>query len=121
MSRILVIDDELNLRKLVRANLSARGYQVLVADEGEKGLKLAELERPDLILLDLRMPGMSGWDVLIAFTLSQILKKIPVVIMTAAMPDDEEYRVRSMSAASILVKPFSVEELLNQVEQVLKK
>ena len=121
MSKILVIDDELNLRKLIRANLRARGYQVLVADEGETGLKLVELERPDLILLDLRMPGMSGWDVLMALKTGQKLKKIPVVIMTAAMLEEDAYKLRSMRAAGILLKPFSVDELLRQVTQVLEK
>ncbi len=119
MSRILAIDDEVNLRKLVGVNLSARGYQVLVADDGKNGLKLAKLECPDLIRLDLRMPGMSGWDVLTALKTSEILNEIPVIIMTAAMPDDEDIIIRSMRAASILLKPFGVEELLRQVEDVL--
>lgn len=121
MSRILAIDDEMNLRKLIGDNLIARGYQVLVADDGKNGLKLAKLECPDLILLDLRMPGMSGWDVLTALKTSEILNEIPVIIMTAAMPDDEDIIIRSMRAASILLKPFGVDELLRQVENVLGK
>jgi two-component system alkaline phosphatase synthesis response regulator PhoP len=121
LSLILVIDDELNLCKIVRANLSARGYRVLVADKGKTGLKLAAQERPDLILLDLRIPGMSGWDVLMALKTNRILKTIPVIIMTAAMPEDEEYKIRRMRTAGILPKPFSIEGLLRQVAQVLEK
>jgi len=121
LSKILVIDDELNMRQLVKAILSDVGYQVLTANDGEKGLKLAELEKPDLILSDLRMPGVSGWDVLITLKNSQKLGEIPVIIMTGAMPKGEEYRIRSMRAAGYLGKPFDVDELIRQVEQVLGK
>jgi len=121
LAKILVIDDESNLRKLVRVNLTTRGYQVLAAADGERGLKLAELERPDLILLDLMLPGISGWDVLMALKTSKKLHKIPVVIMTATMPEGEEYKMRSMRAVGYLLKPFSVDELIGQVEQVLGK
>ena len=121
MSKILVIDDELNLRKLAKANLTARGYQVVLAADGEQGLKLAQLDPPHLILLDLMLPGMSGWDVLMALKTNQKLKKIPVIIMTATVPEGEEYKIRSMRAAGYLVKPFGVDELMRQVEQVLGK
>ena len=122
MPKILVIDDELNIQKVVKTNLGARGYRVLVAPDGEEGLKMAQLERPDLILLDLMMPGMSGWDVLRALKTDQKLRKVPVIIMTAAMPEDEEYKVRSMRGMKVvgyLIKPFGVDELLRQVSLVL--
>ena len=119
MAKILVIDDELNLRKLVKTNLAARGYQVAVAADGEEGLRLARLERPDLILLDLMLPGMSGWDVLMALKTNQKLRKVPVIIMTAATPEGEEYKIRSMRAAGYLAKPFGADELTRQVKQVL--
>ena len=121
MAKVLVIDDELNLRKLVKANLTARGYQVTVAADGEEGLRLAQLERPDLILLDLMLPGMSGWDVLMVLKTTQKLRKIPVIIMTAVVPEGGEYKIRSMRTAGYLVKPFGVDELMRQVEQVLGK
>ncbi len=121
MPKILVIEDESNIQKLTKANLTASGYQVLVADNGEKGLELAELERPNLILLDLRMPGMSGWDVLMVLKANQKLRRIPVIIMTATVPEAEEYKIRGMRARGYLVKPFDVEELLRQVKQVLGK
>ena len=116
MPKILVIDDELNLQKLVKVNLAARGYQVLVAADGEEGLKLAQLEYPDLILLDLMMPGMSGWDVLMALKTNRKLQKTPVIIMTASARKDEEDKARSMGAVGYLVKPFGVDELVRQVK-----
>jgi len=119
LTKILVIEDESNIQKLAKANLTASGYKVRVAANGEKGLELAELERPNLILLDLRMPGMSGWDVLMALKTNQRLRRIPVIIMTATVPESEEYKIRGMRATGYLVKPFSADELLRQVKQVL--
>jgi len=119
LPEVLIIEDESNLQKLVKANLTASGYKVLVAADGEKGLELAELERPDLILLDLRMPGMSGWDVLMALKTNRKLQKIPVIIMTATVPDSEEHKIRGMRTAGYLVKPFTADELLRKVKQTL--
>jgi len=119
LPKVLVIDDEQNLLKLARANLSARGYQVLTAPSGEKGLKLARLEHPDLILLDLMLPGISGWEVLMSLKAERRLKKIPVVILTAAEQRGEENKMRSMRASGYLIKPFSVDQLLQQVKKTL--
>ena len=121
MVKILVIEDAQNIQKLVGANLTARGHQVLVALNGEKGLSLAQLEHPDLILLDLMLPGMSGWDVLIALKADPRLRKIPVIIMTAQEQEREEDKVRSMKAAGYIIKPFAIDELMRQVKQALRK
>jgi len=119
LPKILAIEDESNIQKLVKANLAASGYKVFVAANGEEGLRLAQLERPNLILLDLRMPGMSGWDVLMSLKTDSKLQKIPVIIMTATVPDSEEYKIRGMRTAGYLHKPFTVDELLRQVKQAL--
>ena len=121
MPKILVIEDEANIQKLVKANLTARGHRVLVVSDGEEGLKQAGLERPDLILLDLMLPGMSGWDVLMTLKADRKLGKIRVIIMTALEQEREEDKLRSMRAASYLAKPFSTGELLRQVTQALRK
>ena len=119
MPKILVIEDEINIQKLAEANLTASGYQVLVAGNGEEGLELAGLKHLNLILLDLRMPGMSGWDVLMVFKADRRLQRIPVIIMTAIVPEAEEFKIRGMRAAGYLTKPFSADELMRQVKQVL--
>ncbi|MBI4186016.1 MAG: response regulator [Chloroflexi bacterium] len=123
MPRILVVENEANVRKLVRANLTASGYSVLLAADGEEGLKQARLQNADLILLDLMMPGMSGWDVLEALKARQDLQKIPVIIMTAAVKENQEdgKRANAMGAAGYLSKPFTIDELLRQVRQALKR
>ncbi len=119
MPEILVIEDEANIRKLARANLSASGYKVLVAGDGEEGLKIAQGEHPNLILLDLRLPGISGWDVLMVLKTDRKLQKIPVIIMSATVPQDQEYKFTIMRTAGYLVKPFEIDELLGKVKQVL--
>ena len=119
MPKILVIEDTPNIQKLAKANLTASGYRVVVAGSGEEGLKLAELEHPNLILLDLRLPGMSGWDVLMSLKTDRKLQKIPVIIMSATVPQSQEYKFPSMRTAGYLVKPFNVDELLHKVKQVL--
>jgi len=121
LPKILVIEDERNIQELVRINLTARGYQVVVAPDGEKGIELAQLERPDLILLDLMLPGMSGWDVLMTLKADRKLGKIPVIITTAREQEHEEDKIRSMKVAGRLVKPFAIDELIRQVEQALTK
>ena len=119
MPKILVIEDEPSIRILVKINLTASGYKVFVAGNGEEGLKLAQQEHPGLILLDLRLPGMSGWDVLMVLKTNRKLQKIPVIIMTATVPQDGEYKFPSMRTVGYLVKPFEVDELLHQVKQAL--
>ncbi len=119
MPKILVIEDEANIQKLTKTNLTASGYRVLVAGNGEEGLKLAQQEHPNLVLLDLRLPGMSGWDVLMLLKTNRRLQKIPVIIMTATVPQNQEYKFSSMRTAGYLVKPFEVDELLRKVKQVL--
>jgi len=119
LPKVLVVDDEESIRKLVRVNLIARGFQVLTAADGEDALKLANLECPDLILLDIMMPGMSGWDVLTTLKADQKLRGIPVIVMTASVDKWEEDRARSMGAVDYLSKPFSTGELMRQVRLVI--
>ncbi len=121
MAKILVIDDEQNLLKLVRVNLVTRGYQVFTAPTGEEGLKLARTKGPDLILLDLMLPGISGWDVLAALKGDRELGKIPVIILTAAEQQIEKRRIKSMGAWGYLAKPFGIDQLLRQVGKALEK
>ncbi len=115
--RVLVIDNEPGVQKLVKVNLTASGYEVLVTGDGETGLKLARSERPGLILLDLRMPGMSGWDVLKALKADSQLHNIPIIVMTASVRTNQEGSALHEGATAYMTKPFAVEELLNQVKK----
>ena len=118
MTKILVIEDEPNLRKVIRANLIASGYEVSTASNGEDGLKLAQNDTPDLILLDIKMPGMSGWNVLTALRNSPRCQRVPLIIVTAFLGQNEAVRAHEMGAGYI-TKPFAVGELLSEIKQAI--
>jgi len=119
MPRVLLVENEENIQKLIKVNLAASGYDVLIASEGEKGLELARQKIPDLILLDLRLPGMPGWDVLTERKAEPQLKDIPVVIVTAMVGQANEAKARDMGAAGYLGKPFTAGEVLREVRKAL--
>jgi len=118
MANILVVDDELSLRKLIKTNLVASGYKVTTAKSGEDGLKQAQRAKPDLILTDIKMPGISGWDMLTRLGAILDLKQTPIIMMTAFPRENEENRAQKV-AADFIVKPFSVSELLSKVKRAL--
>ena len=118
MVNILVVDDQSKLRKLIKTNLVASGYNVTTAKSGEDGLKLAQSMKPDLILTDIKMPGISGWDMLIKLNAIFDLKQTIVIVMTAFPRESEENRARKI-AVDFMAKPFSISELLSKVEKVL--
>ncbi len=117
--RILVVEDnELNL-KLVRDVLSYAGYQVLEARSGEQGVELATECQPDLILMDLQLPGIDGTETLRQLRSSPLTQEVPVVAVTAfAMREDRERAVRS-GFDGYVEKPFSTRELPAQVQGFL--
>jgi DNA-binding response OmpR family regulator len=120
MPDILVIEDTYDMQTLLKANLTARGYNVEIAANGETGLKLANVTPPDLIILDLRLPDISGWEVMNVLQ-SQFGSKIPVIIMTASEAKETEQEALQKGAAGYLAKPFELHKLLILVEQLIKK
>ena len=119
MSTILIIEDDPNVRKFVTVNLARRGYRAIEAADGEEGLAQARAERPDLILLDLKLPGADGWATLETLRAESDLASIPVIIITASAVKEEERRARQLGAVDYLVKPISVRQLLAAVQAVL--
>lgn len=120
MARVLVIEDRHNIRKFVSINLSARGYLVEEAADGREGLEKLRRNRPDVLLLDIKMPRMSGLDVLKAMARDPQLRSIPVIVMTASIAnlnDGHQYD----NVEQILVKPLSVPDLVSMVGEVLSK
>lgn len=114
---ILVIEDSLHIRKLVRDILVTNGYMIIEAEDGLQGLQLAAAESPDCILLDLIMPGISGLNVL--KELHEGKSKIPVIIVTSHLQDSVHKQCIDFGAAAFINKPFSKNELLNSVKKVL--
>ena len=115
MAKILLIDDESIIQKLLKADLAARGYDVSVASDGEEGLELAQLENPDLVLLDVKIPKVTGWDILAALKADEKFSTTQVIIMTGAPNPGDEDKARRMGAFGCLAKPFTPRELMDQI------
>lgn len=114
--KLLIVDDEPNLRTLYEAEFKEEGYDIVMASSGPEGLKLIETEKPDLVILDIRMPGMDGIE-----TMGEILSrdnKLPVVINSAYSHYKENFM--SWSADAYIVKSSNLDELKNKVAELLK-
>lgn len=117
-AKILVIDDSPPVRELIATVLRRGGHQVVTAADGEEGLRVFHEHAPDLVMLDLHMPGMDGWETLEHL---RAISERPVIMLTAA--DDERSRVRGLmrGADDYLVKPASAAELLARVVALLRR
>ncbi len=117
--RVLVIDDDLEFLDLMRVLLGGEGYEVFTCAESKRAYGTARTVHPDAITLDLRMPGLSGWEVLERIERDQDLKATPVVVISAAGAELAETtaRLRDLGYPSVdvLVKPFEVDELLYRI------
>ena len=116
--RILAVDDDLVVLKFLRANLQAEGYDVLTALDGAEALQVIEKESPDLIILDIMMPEMDGFEV--CYRLRE-WSQVPIIMLSAR--DDEEDKVKSLDlgADDYLTKPFGVKEFLARIRSVLRR
>ncbi|HVA89795.1 MAG TPA: response regulator transcription factor [Chloroflexota bacterium] len=117
LPRILVVDDEAGIRRFVRANLVARGHEVDLAPDGERALEAAALHPPDLVLLDLMLPGMDGLEVLRRL---RAWSDVPIVVLSARGEDQIKVQALDGGADDYLTKPFSMEELLARVRVSLR-
>lgn len=118
---MLVVDDEPDIRELVRMNLEMDGHRVVTAVDGPDGLIALERERPDVVLLDVMMPGLDGWQVLGLIKAGEVLDRqdTPVVMLTALASDMDRVRGAIEGAVHYITKPFSIEELRGQVRAAL--
>ena len=115
---ILLVDDDPQLIKLVRANLESVGYRVLIAMDARSALKLVDMEVPDMIILDIMLPGVDGYE------LCQRIREFsstPIIMLTAKVEDVDKVRGLRLGADDYLTKPFSVQELLARIEAVLRR
>src|SRR3954470_1581283 len=122
MATVLVVDDESDIRELVRINLELDGHAVLTAPDGAKALELARQKTPDLILLDVMMPGLDGWEVLSRLKADSevALSNIPVLMLTARSDDMDRIRGGIEGAIRYITKPFSVYDLRDAVTAALE-
>jgi len=122
MAKILVIEDDPNIRKLAVVNLTVRGHRVVEADTAEKGLAQWRDQSPTLVLLDIKLPDMRGWDLLDVVTAeSDLLSRTPVIVMTASGLDVAANVRRFPSVTQLLFKPFDIHALVQAIEDTLGK
>jgi two-component system phosphate regulon response regulator PhoB len=120
-ARILVVDDEPDIVALVVYHLARAGYRVSSASTGPDAVALAARERPDLVVLDLMLPGMSGFDVLRDIRASDDTKGIAVLMLTARKDEPDRIKGLSLGADDYLTKPFSPQELVLRVQAILRR
>ena len=107
MARVLIVDDEAGIRELCRVNLVLAGHEVVEAADGVQALEQATSAQPDLIFLDVLMPGMSGWEVLAKLRENEATAAIPVVMLTALNSEDDQIRGWEGGVVDYLTKPFN--------------
>ena len=118
--KILLVDDEEDIRKVGHLSLTAVGkFEVVVAASATEGLALAATDRPDLILMDMMMPGMDGLAALAAIQASPELKSIPVLFVTARVQRDEIEHYLSLGAIGVIQKPFDPMTLPDEIRRIL--
>jgi DNA-binding response OmpR family regulator len=121
MTKVLVVDDEAPIRLLCRVNLEAENIDVLEASDGESGLELARAEKPDVVLLDVMMPGMDGWQVAERLFEDEATSQIPLVFLTARAELRDRARGLELGGVDYITKPFNPTELASVVEGLLDR
>ncbi|PSO48746.1 MAG: response regulator [Actinobacteria bacterium QS_8_72_14] len=119
VSRVLVVDDDAVIRNLLEVNLQLEGYEVSLAIDGGDALTQVAAAPPDLILLDVMMPGMDGWDVAKRLKDDEIAAAIPVVLLTARAMRADVQRGTDLGVEGYVTKPFDPDELLAVIDRLL--
>ncbi len=119
--RILVVDDDKRIVQLMRAYLEQSGFGVLVAYDGETALHILRREAPDLVLLDLMLPGRSGWDVARVVRADPALARTPIIMLTARVEDNDKIVGLDLGADDYVTKPFNPAEVVARVRAVLRR
>jgi CheY-like chemotaxis protein len=115
--RVLVIDDDLPIRGMLAAALRQHGYQVLLAGDGNEGQRALTIHQPNVVLLDLAMPGVNGWDFLQRLQETGYLGRIPIVVVSAHVSVQPQALLQ-MGVAAILPKPFNLPDLIDLIEHL---
>ena len=119
MKKILIVDDRPEVVELVRVILEGEDYEIVDASNGKEALKKARLEKPDLVLLDVVMPKMDGFEVCRKLKKDPQTKEIPIIMLTAKAQEVNQEKGREVGARDYLTKPFSPSALLTKIEEIL--
>jgi len=117
--RILVIEDHEDNRRIVRDLLTSAGYTLIEAAAGDEGVALAERERPDLILMDIQLPGLDGYEATRRIKANPDLAKIPIIVVTSYALSGDEAKAMAAGANGYVSKPFSPRALLAKIREHL--
>ncbi len=117
--KILIIEDEQPIINLLKIRLTANGYEVMFAKDGETGLKVAQEGQADLIILDLMLPGIDGYKICRMLKFDAKYKKIPIIILTAKGTDEDKLLGTKVGADAYITKPFEPETLLEKIKELL--
>src|ERR1700722_9786456 len=121
MARVLVIEDEADLREVLQYNLTQAGHRAFTAATGDAGLKLAQEVKPDIVLLDLMLPDLPGTVVAKSLRREPITQTIPIIMVTAKGEEIDRIVGFELGADDYVVKPFSVRELMLRIDAVLRR
>jgi len=119
-ARVLVVDDEPDLIRILEFGLRAAGYQVEIAADGQEGLKKAREIRPDIILLDLMLPKLDGYKVCRLLKFDERYRHITIIILSARTQEGDQALAKEMGANRFITKPYEVSEILDHIEALLK-
>jgi len=121
-NKVLIVDDDVDLLILLKLELSAWGYSVFTATSGEAGLRFAKEKHPDVIVLDIMLPGLSGGEVAETLKTDPATKDIPVIFLTCLYSKGEEAALGNLIHGNVIIaKPFESKELLEEIEKHLAK
>ena len=119
MAKILVVEDEPEIRVLVKTILEKAGYSVVEAEDGEAALRLVNEEEPDLVLLDVMIPCIEGWEVCRRIRENEATKTLPIIMVTVRTTDEDIQRSVECGANAHINKPFDQRELLDTIKKLL--
>lgn len=119
--KVLIIDDEIHIVELLKYNLESNGYKIIFSLNGREGLDIAVEEKPDLILLDVMLPELDGFDVCKEIKKNKEIEFIPIIMLTAKSEEFDKILGLELGADDYITKPFSVRELLARIKAVLRR
>tara|TARA_B100001109_G_scaffold61987_1_gene50718 strand:- start:1524 stop:2222 length:699 start_codon:yes stop_codon:yes gene_type:complete len=120
-NKILIIEDDKDIRDLISFNLSKNGYKTILSRDGEKGIEKAKNEKPDLVLLDLMLPGIHGLDVCKILKTDSSLNKLSIIMLTALGQEEDIIKGLEAGADDYITKPFSFKILFARIKSVLRR
>ena len=118
--KILLVEDEPNIRAIITARLVSMGFEVLVARNGLEGLDLARTESPNIILLDLMLPGMDGYKLCRMIKFDVTLEHIPVIICSALGSDEDKKLAEQAGANAHMIKPFDIDLFMQMIQKLME-